>query len=129
MKILYLWDADYPWDIRVEKICKTLHTQGHEVHIACRNLNSLPSEELVDTITIHRLKAYKNWVCNLYRGRLFLPTGLFSIRASKGQCTVSQPQYMGHATASSFFLEQEGKCHPHTDRGHKILSRQIKQVI
>ena len=42
MNILYIWDADYPWDVRVEKICEALNNNGHEVHIASRNLKKLP---------------------------------------------------------------------------------------
>ena len=37
-KIVYIWDGDYPWDIRVEKICLSLVNAGYEVHIAARNL-------------------------------------------------------------------------------------------
>lgn len=60
MNILYIWDADYPWDIRVEKICKTLINNGNDVHIAARNLKRLPEYEKVDGLHINRLKPYKN---------------------------------------------------------------------
>ena len=56
MKILYIWDADYPWDVRVEKICRTLAKHGHEVHIAARNLKRLPEYERQEDLHIHRLK-------------------------------------------------------------------------
>ena len=59
-KILYIWDSDYPWDVRVEKICKSLLRHGYEVHIACRNLRNRPFEEIIDGIFIHRLKSYSS---------------------------------------------------------------------
>ena len=60
MKILYIWDADYPWDIRVEKICNSLNKFGHEVHIASRNLNKLQQYELINGLHVHRMKFYSN---------------------------------------------------------------------
>jgi glycosyltransferase involved in cell wall biosynthesis len=60
MNILYLWDADYPWDIRVEKICTSLMQHGHEIHIAARNLKKRPEYELINDLHIHRLKTFKN---------------------------------------------------------------------
>jgi len=59
-KILYIWDADYPWDIRVEKICKSLNKNGNEVHIAARNLKRLPEYERRDGLFIHRLRTWAN---------------------------------------------------------------------
>ncbi len=60
MKILYIWDADYPWDIRVEKICNSLKQHGYEVHIAARNLNKLNQYEVIDGIHVHRMKIFEN---------------------------------------------------------------------
>ncbi|MCG7920152.1 MAG: glycosyltransferase family 4 protein [Candidatus Thiodiazotropha lotti] len=60
MKILYLWDADYPWDVRVEKICKSLHANGHDVHIAARNLKKQQQREVNDGLVIHRLPVWKS---------------------------------------------------------------------
>jgi glycosyltransferase involved in cell wall biosynthesis len=37
MRVVYVWDADYPWDVRTEKVCACLSSQGHEVTIAARN--------------------------------------------------------------------------------------------
>jgi len=66
-KILYIWDADYPWDVRVEKICNSLKNQGCEVHIAARNLKKLPDTEDIGGIYIHRLKALANDKLNYIR--------------------------------------------------------------
>jgi len=60
MNILYIWDADYPWDVRVEKICNTLLQDGHEVHIAARNLKKLPTHEISNGIEIHRISPWQN---------------------------------------------------------------------
>lgn len=60
MNILYIWDSDYPWDVRVEKICSTLSSYGHKVHIAARNLKKLPVYEIRGNLIIHRLKAWQN---------------------------------------------------------------------
>ena len=60
MNILYIWDADYPWDIRVEKICSSLANRGDNVHIAARNLKKLPEYELLSGLNIHRTKVWKN---------------------------------------------------------------------
>jgi len=50
-----VWDGDYPWDVRVEKICKTLIIAGHEVHLVCRNSKALVRTETIDGIHIHRV--------------------------------------------------------------------------
>ncbi len=60
MNILYIWDADYPWDVRVEKICRTLYKNGYNVHIAARNLKKLVEYENISGLHIHRLATWKN---------------------------------------------------------------------
>ena len=64
MKILYIWDADYPWDVRVEKICLSLKKNGHDTHIVARNLKQLPKYEKKDGLHIHRIKSLKNEKAN-----------------------------------------------------------------
>lgn len=64
MNILYIWDADYPWDVRVEKICQSLFRCGHNVHVAARNLRGLPEHEEIDGLMIHRLRPLKNGILN-----------------------------------------------------------------
>lgn len=60
LNILYIWDADYPWDVRVEKICEALTNNGHQVHIASRNLKKLPVKECLNGVNIHRIESYRN---------------------------------------------------------------------
>ncbi len=66
MKILKIWDADYPWDIRVEKICRALAHQGHEVHLLCRNQRRLSSYEQWEYGHIHRLSFFSNPTINFF---------------------------------------------------------------
>lgn len=54
MKALYLWDSEYPWDIRVEKTCNTLIDNSWEVHLVCRNENQKQRNEVYEKINIHR---------------------------------------------------------------------------
>ncbi|MRR24372.1 hypothetical protein EG830_15475, partial [bacterium] len=64
MNVLYIWDADYPWDIRVEKICSTLASNGMETHILARNLKAQPEYEKRGDVYIHRLRAFGNSTVN-----------------------------------------------------------------
>lgn len=68
MQILYIWDADYPWDVRVEKICRSLVDAGYEVHIASRNLKRNPTHEEDLGLHIHRMRTWKhdrlNYACS-----------------------------------------------------------------
>jgi glycosyltransferase involved in cell wall biosynthesis len=53
--VLYVWDADYPWDVRTEKICRALTERGHDVHLAARNTRRRPELEVLPEGTVHRL--------------------------------------------------------------------------
>ncbi|OGW53450.1 MAG: hypothetical protein A2Y81_12360 [Nitrospirae bacterium RBG_13_43_8] len=64
MRIVKVWDSDYPWDIRVEKVIKTLSKNGHSVSLICRNLKCLPTFEVMDTIRIFRLPWTRNKMLN-----------------------------------------------------------------
>jgi hypothetical protein len=37
VRVLKLFDGDYPWDVRVEKVAAALAAAGHEVRLLCRN--------------------------------------------------------------------------------------------
>jgi glycosyltransferase involved in cell wall biosynthesis len=54
MTICKVWDADYPWDVRVEKVSRSLGRE-HEVHLVCRNVKRRPVREQHDRLHIHRL--------------------------------------------------------------------------
>ena len=55
MKIVHVWDGDYPWDIRVNKISESLVRAGHEVHIACRNIARKQRQCNYNGYSIHRM--------------------------------------------------------------------------
>jgi len=55
MKILHIWDSDYPWDIRVEKINDTLVENGHQVFLVCRNLARRPRVDSHHGAAVFRL--------------------------------------------------------------------------
>ncbi|WP_238339592.1 glycosyltransferase family 4 protein [Candidatus Manganitrophus noduliformans] len=55
-RVCYIFQDQYPWDVRVEKISDSLAQQGVEVHIVSRNRDGLArTEPYRDQITIHRL--------------------------------------------------------------------------
>lgn len=54
MRILYIFQDEYPWDVRVEKICSSL-SAAHAVHVLCRNRGSLPAEERLGEFSVHRV--------------------------------------------------------------------------
>ena len=57
MRICHIWDADYPWDIRIEKVSESLVEAGHCVHLVCRNAGRLPRSDSSGTFHIRRLPA------------------------------------------------------------------------
>lgn len=65
-KILYLWDADYPWDIRVSKVTRALSKKGFGVSVVCRNLKRLPTFEVIDDVKFYRLLTFKNKSINYF---------------------------------------------------------------
>ncbi len=50
-----IWDAEYPWDVRVEKIARTLTDAGHAVHLVARNRRGDRTTERLPEGTVHRL--------------------------------------------------------------------------
>lgn len=54
--VVYVYQDQYPWDVRVEKICGTLAEVGHEVTILSRTRTALTREERISrNLTIRRL--------------------------------------------------------------------------
>ena len=82
MIICHIWDADYPWDVRVEKVCRSLQAK-HEVHLICRNEKRSPRHEVLDGTIIHRLPSLPKWLgpCHKIAGLPFFfnPTWLGAI--------------------------------------------------
>lgn len=56
MRVLKIYDGDYPWDVRVEKVVKTLLEGGHTVRLLCRNRRrERRHERLGDGLEVVRL--------------------------------------------------------------------------
>lgn len=55
MRVCKIWDADYPWDIRVDKVASSLTESGHSVDLVCRNVGRLPEYDEIDGMRVHRL--------------------------------------------------------------------------
>ena len=55
MRILKVWDYEYPWDVRAEKVCEALTRMGHDVHMVARNRKRQPVQEELEECTVHRM--------------------------------------------------------------------------
>ena len=71
MRICYVWDDDYPWDVRVEKIATALTSAGHVVHLAARNRKRLPPVALLPEASVHRLPLWRWMPPSLDRAAMF----------------------------------------------------------
>ncbi len=58
MRICKIWDADYPWDVRVAKVASSLTSKGHDVHLVARNNSARAVREVLPEATVHRLRAW-----------------------------------------------------------------------
>ncbi len=61
MIVAHIWDAEYPWDVRVEKIAQSLVAHGHQVHIIARNRHNHPAAERLPEGTVHRIPWLAGW--------------------------------------------------------------------
>lgn len=61
MNVLIVWDADYPWDIRVDKVGTTLVRAKHSVTVACRNLARRALYDEYNGTSINRLPVVPSW--------------------------------------------------------------------
>jgi len=59
MRICKIWDADYPWDVRVEKVAHSLTEAGHQVHLVARNTHRRPAHERLPEAQVHRLRPWR----------------------------------------------------------------------
>ena len=58
MRILKIWDGEYPWDVRTEKVCQALTYGGHDVHMVARNRDARISREKLPECTVHRIRPW-----------------------------------------------------------------------
>ena len=80
LSIVYVWDADYPWDVRTEKVCLALTRAGHRVTIVARNRKWAPEREQLPEGTVHRMRPWR-WAGRSLDGALGFPA-FFSPRWS-----------------------------------------------
>lgn len=59
LRICHVWDADYPWDVRVEKVSRALTDAGHDVAIVARNRRREALTERLAEGTVHRLPPWR----------------------------------------------------------------------
>ncbi len=59
MRILKVWDGEYPWDVRAEKVCQALTGAGHAVHMVARNRDARIGREVLPECTVHRLAPWR----------------------------------------------------------------------
>jgi glycosyltransferase involved in cell wall biosynthesis len=108
MRVLFIWDGDYPWDIRVEKFCNALTETGEEIHLVCRNLARRPREELYRDIHLHRLPFLPKWLGKLNAAftfpAFFSPVWLWNMyrRGYKHSCDVIIVRDLPMAPAAIF---------------------------
>ncbi|HEU5218716.1 MAG TPA: glycosyltransferase, partial [Gemmatimonadales bacterium] len=50
-----VWDSEYPWDVRVEKVGKAITEAGHRVVLACRNRRRAELTEQREEAEVHRM--------------------------------------------------------------------------
>ncbi len=53
--VLYVWKGNYPWDVRAEKVCKSLIKAGHEVYMLARWAEGQAERESIDGINVIRV--------------------------------------------------------------------------
>jgi glycosyltransferase involved in cell wall biosynthesis len=69
--VCYVFQGEYPWDVRVEKITTSLADHGFYAHVVANNRRGLKSaEQLADGIVVHRLP---RWPGRYVRYALNLP--------------------------------------------------------
>jgi glycosyltransferase involved in cell wall biosynthesis len=60
-RVLYVWQSDYPWDVRTEKTCRALTEAGMSVHLAARNRRWEAQVEALPEALTHRLPEWR-WI-------------------------------------------------------------------
>ena len=59
MIVCKVWDSEYPWDVRAEKVCQALTDAGHGVHLVANNRRDQPLSERLPEATVHRLPRWR----------------------------------------------------------------------
>ena len=59
MRICKIWDGDYPWDVRVEKVATALTEAGQEVTLVARNKARRELHERLPEADLYRLRPWR----------------------------------------------------------------------
>jgi len=59
MRVLLIDHGDYPFEVRIQKMCCTLVAAGHEVHLLCGNRGARPRAEIIECFRVHRMPALR----------------------------------------------------------------------
>lgn len=59
LSVCKVWDGDYPWDVRAEKIASALTEAGHRVALLARNRSRRPIVEELPEATVFRLPPWR----------------------------------------------------------------------
>ncbi len=54
-----VWDGDYPWDVRVEKVCTSFLENGDAVSLLSRNSKGLPLRENIQGLSVRRVFGFQ----------------------------------------------------------------------
>src|SRR5919205_2574680 len=57
--VVYVWQSDYPWDVRTEKTCRALADAGVRVHLAARNRRWEAEREALPEAAVSRLAPWR----------------------------------------------------------------------
>ena len=71
MRICKVWDSEYPWDVRAQKVALSLTRAGHEVHLVARNRDGRPCLESREEATVHRMAPLPLGGAGLNRASMF----------------------------------------------------------
>ena len=55
MRILKIYDGDYPWDVRVAKMLRSFRERDHQVTLLARNPSGKPTRVQVEGTQVRRL--------------------------------------------------------------------------
>jgi glycosyltransferase involved in cell wall biosynthesis len=69
---LYVWQGEYPWDVRVEKVARALTDAGYDTRIVARNRHCAPTTEPLPEGTVERLAPFP-WIARSLDAALQLP--------------------------------------------------------
>jgi len=81
----YIYQDNYPWDIRIDKITSTFASAGHPTTIICKNgKGERKHETLENGVHLHRLSPHRSALANSLLGvpAFFSPVWIFTISAA-----------------------------------------------